>query len=252
MTRDEYEDELRDLQVALVKYQAWAMDKGAKALVIFEGRDGAGKDGSIARITQHLQPRNTRVMSLPKPSDRERSEWFFQRYVYHLPAAGELVIFNRSWYNRGGVEPVMGFCTPQEHEDFLRDVPAFERMLQEAEIRLVKLWLDISKDEQAERLESRREDPLKLLKTSSLDKVAQEKWKDYSDARNEMLSRTHSAIAPWICVRANHKKTARLEIMRHLLHVLAPGDITAKIAQPDPKVLFAFEEAAIADGRLAK
>ena len=252
MTRDEYEDELRDLQVAFVNYQAWAIDKGSKALVIFEGRDGAGKDGSIARITQHLQPRNTRVVSLPKPSDRQRSEWFFQRYVAHLPAAGELVIFNRSWYNRGGVEPVMGFCTPQEHEDFLRDVPAFERMLQEADIRLVKLWLDITKDEQAERLESRREDPLKLLKTSSLDKVAQEKWKDYSDARNEMLSRTHSAIAPWICVRANHKKTARLEIMRHLLHVLAPGDITAKIAQPDPKVLFAFEEAAIADGRLAK
>ena len=172
MENDDYEDQLRDLQIALVKYQAWAIDKGAKALVLFEGRDGAGKDGSIARVTQHLQSRNTRVVSLPKPSDRQRSEWFFQRYVAHLPAASELVIFNRSWYNRGGVEPVMGYCTAEEHEDFLRDVPAFERMLQEADIKLVKLWLDISKDEQAERLESRREDPLKLLKTSSLDKVA--------------------------------------------------------------------------------
>jgi polyphosphate kinase 2 len=251
MAKDDYDDQLLELQIALVDYQAWAMDKGAKALVLFEGRDGAGKDGSISRIVQHLQPRNTRVVSLPKPSDRQRSEWFFQRYVAHLPAAGELVIFNRSWYNRGGVEPVMGYCTPQEHEDFLRDVPAFERMLQEADIQLVKLWLDISKDEQAERLESRRKDPLKLLKTSSLDKVAQEKWKAYSAARDEMLSRTHSAIAPWICVRADHKKTARLNIMRHLLHTLAPGDITVKIPQPDPKVLFAFEEAAITDGRLA-
>ena len=252
MSKDDYEDQLRDLQIALVNYQAWAMNKGAKALVLFEGRDGAGKDGAIARITQHLQPRNTRVVSLPKPSDRQRSQWFFQRYVAHLPAAGELVIFNRSWYNRAGVEPVMGFCTPDEHEDFLRDVPAFERMLQEAEIRLVKLWLDISKDEQAERLESRREDPLKLLKTSSLDKVAQEKWKLYSKARDEMLSRTHSAIAPWICVRADHKKTARLNIMRHLLHALAPGDIAAKVAPPDPEVVFPFEETALTDGRLAR
>ncbi len=252
MDKDRYEDELRDLQIALVNYQAWAMETGAKALLIFEGRDGAGKDGSISRIIEHLQPRNTRVVSLPKPSDRQRSQWFFQRYVTHLPAAGELVIFNRSWYNRGGVEPVMGYCTPTEQEDFLRDVPAFERMLQEADIRLVKLWLDISKDEQAERLESRRKDPLKLLKTSSLDKVAQEKWKDYSKARDEMLSRTHTAIAPWICVRADHKKIARLNIMRHVLHALAPGGVAKDVAAPDPDVLFAFEEAALTDGRLAK
>ena len=252
MAHRDYEDQLHDLQVALVEYQAWAMESGAKALVIFEGRDGAGKDGSISRIIQYLQPRNTRVVSLPKPSDRQRSQWFFQRYVAHLPAAGELVIFNRSWYNRGGVESVMGYCTAQEHEDFLRDVPAFERMLQEADIRLVKLWLDISKDEQAARLESRREDPLKLLKTSSLDKVAQEKWKQYSKARDEMLSRTHTAIAPWICVRADKKKPARLNIMRHVLHALAPGKITEKIGVEDPDILFPFEEAALTDGRLAK
>ena len=146
----------------------------------------------------------------------------------------------------------MGYCTPAEHEDFLRDVPAFERMLQEADIRLVKLWLDISKDVQAERLESRQKDPLKLLKSSSLDMVAQEKWKDYSKARDEMLSRTHTAIAPWICVRADHKKTARLSIMRHLLKTLAPGDIANTVPAPDPGILFSFEEAALTDGRLAK
>ena len=253
MAKDDYDDQLRDLQIALVNYQAWAMDKGAKALVLFEGRDGAGKDGSISRIVEHLQPRNTRVVSLPKPSDRQRSQWFFQRYVSHLPAAGELVIFNRSWYNRGGVEPVMGYCTPEEHEDFLRDVPAFERMLQEADIRLVKLWLDISKDEQAQRLESRRKDPLKLLKTSSLDKVAQEKWKDYSKARNDMLSRTHSAIAPWICVRANHKKTARLnDHAPPAPRARSRRHHGGQIALPNPEVLFAFEEAALTDGRLAK
>ena len=252
MSKDDYDDQLRDLQIALVKYQQWAVDKGAKALVIFEGRDGAGKDGTIARITEHLAPRNTRVVSLPKPSDRQRSQWYFQRYVAHLPAACELVIFNRSWYNRGGVEPVMGYCTPEEHEEFLRDVPAFERMLEEADIRLVKIWLDISKDEQEKRLSARRDDPLKLLKTSKLDEVAQKKWKDYSAARNEMLGRTHTAIAPWACVRADHKKPARLNVIRHLLHALAPSDIAAKIPMADSDVLFSFEEAATTDGRLAK
>ena len=178
MSKADYDDELRTLQIGLVRYQKWAVRTGAKALVIFEGRDGAGKDGTIARIHEHLAARNTRVISLPKPSDREASQWYFQRYVRHLPAAGDLVIFNRSWYNRAGVEPVMGFCTPREHEDFLRDAPALERMLEESDTRLIKIWLDISKDEQAKRLEARRDDPLKLLKISDLDNVAQKKWKD--------------------------------------------------------------------------
>jgi polyphosphate kinase 2 len=247
---DDYESQLRDLQIALVRHQRWAMDSGAKALVILEGRDGAGKDGTIARITQHLAPRNTRVVSLPKPSDRERSEWYFQRYVRRLPAAGEIVIFNRSWYNRAGVEPVMGFCTEQEHALFLRDAPAFERMLQESDIRLVKIWLDISKGEQAERLRARREDPLKQLKISDLDKAAQKKWKAYSAARDQMLSLTHSAIAPWVCVRADHKKAARLNVIRHLLHTLASDEIRAEVAPPDSKVPFSFEESAMTDGRL--
>ena len=248
----DYQSDLRRLQIALVRYQKWAVKTGAKALVIFEGRDGAGKDGSIKRITEHLAARNTRVVALPKPSDRQRSEWYFQRYIPHLPAAGDLVIFNRSWYNRAGVEPVMGYCTPRETEDFLRDVPALERMLEEADIRLVKLWLDISKEEQAKRLDARRDDPLKMLKVSDLDGVAQKKWKAYSKARDEMLCRTHTAIAPWICVATDHKKSARLNVMRHLLHTLAPAEVKAKVEPPDPKILFAFEEGAIGDGRLAK
>ena len=190
------EDQLRDLQIGLVKYQTWAMEAGQKALVVMEGRDAAGKDGSIRRITEHMAPRNTRVVALPKPSDRERSQWYFQRYVRHLPAAGEIVIFNRSWYNRGGVEPVMGFCTPEQHEEFLRDAPNFERMLVESGIRLIKLWLDISKSEQAERLDDRRSDPIKALKVSPLDAEAQKKWDAYSSARDEMLMRTHTDYAP--------------------------------------------------------
>ena len=250
-TRD-YDDALRDLQIGLVRYQMWAIKTGAKGLIILEGRDGAGKDGTIARITEHLAARNTRAVSLPKPSDRERSQWYFQRYARHLPAAGDLVIFNRSWYNRAGVEPVMGFCTDREHEDFLRDVSAFERMLEETDMRVIKIWLDISKHEQAKRLDARRGDPLKRLKVSDLDAVAQKKWKDYSAARDQMLLRTHTAIAPWICVRADHKKTARLNVIRHLLHTLAPAEIAAGVDPPDPKVLFSFEPAAISDGRLAK
>ncbi len=250
-SKSDYDRTLRELQIGLVRYQRWAIKTGAKALIILEGRDGAGKDGTIARITEHLAPRNTRAVSLPKPSDRERSQWYFQRYVEHMPSCGDLVIFNRSWYNRAGVEPVMGFCTEREHEDFLRDVPSLERMLEEADTRLVKIWLDISKHEQAKRLDDRRNDPLKQLKVSDLDAVAQKKWKAYSEARDQMLLRTHTAISPWICVRANNKKTARLNVIRHLLHTLAPADITAGIDPPDPAVLFTFDPTAIEDGRLA-
>jgi polyphosphate kinase 2 len=250
-TKD-YKQELRDLQIGLVRYQQWSAAHGAKALVIFEGRDSAGKDGAIARITEHLTARRTRAVALPKPSDRDRTEWYFQRYVRYLPAAGEIVIFNRSWYNRAGVEPVMGFCTDQEHADFLRDAPNFERMLEEADIKLVKLWLDISKEEQAARLEARREDPLKALKVSDLDGEAQKRWKAYSKARNEMLTRTSTDVAPWWCVHTDHKKAARLNTIRHLLHELAPKEIRDDVARPDPEILYRFEESAITDGRLEK
>jgi polyphosphate kinase len=240
------------LQIELVRYQQAAIASGAKDLVIFEGRDAAGKDGAIKRIVEHLSVRNTRAVALPKPNDRERTEWYFQRYVRYLPAAGELVIFNRSWYNRAGVEPVMGFCTPKEHEIFLRDAPAFEAMLAENGIRIVKLWLDISKDEQVKRLKARTTDPLKTLKVSPLDAVAQAKWDEYSAARDQMLRRTHTDEAPWTVVHTDSKKAARIAIMRHLLKVLAPKDIAKAVPKPDPKVLFEFEVEALADGRLER
>jgi polyphosphate kinase 2 len=245
-------DELESLQLALVETQVAAQDNGQRAVVVLEGRDAAGKDGAIKRITEHLSIRSTRMVALPKPSDRERTAWYFQRYVAHLPSAGELVIFNRSWYNRAGVEVVGGFSTRAEQAQFLRDVPDFERMLVESGIKLVKLWLDIDHDEQARRLEARRSNPLKQLKISPLDAIAQERWADYSAARDAMLVSTHTAVAPWICVRGNDKKAARLAIMRHLLSVLAPKKIARKAGVPDPDVLFAFESAAIEDGRLAK
>ena len=249
---EDYKVALKRLQVALVRTQAACVQSGEKIVVVLEGRDAAGKDGTIKRITEHLSPRNTRVVSLPKPSDRQESEWYFQRYVSHLPAAGEFVIFNRSWYNRGGVEPVMGFCTPRQHEQFLRDAPEFERMLQEADIRLIKYWLDISKGEQGKRLEARRDDPLKQLKVSALDGEAQKKWKAYSKARDEMMERTHTPMAPWVCVRNDHKKPGRLNLIRHLLHQVAPAEIRHEVDPPDPKVVFSFETEALSDGRLAK
>jgi polyphosphate kinase 2 len=243
--------ELVNLQTGLVRYQTWAMEAGQRALIVMEGRDAAGKDGSIRRVVEHMAARNTRVVALPKPSDRQKTQWYFQRYAEHLPAAGEFVIFNRSWYNRGGVEPVMGFCTPEEHEQFLRDAPEFERMLTESGIHLIKLWLDISKDVQDKRLTERRKDPLKALKVSPLDAVAQEKWDAYSEARDETLRRTHTDFAPWTVIRADHKKRARPQIIRVILQQLAPAKIAAKAGKPDPDLVFTFEASAISDGRLA-
>jgi polyphosphate kinase 2 len=245
-------DDLEQLQLGLVRTQQAMAESGERVVLVLEGRDGAGKDGTIQRITEHLSVRSTRVVALPKPSDRERSQWYFQRYVEHLPAAGEIVIFNRSWYNRGGVEPVMGFCSEAEHAAFLRDAPEFERMLVESGVKLVKVWLDISRKEQARRLDDRRTDPLKALKISPLDAVAQKKWKAYSEARDQMLARTHTAWAPWWCVHADHKKPARLNVVRHLLNQVAPPEIAGRIEAPDPAVLFAFEQTAIDEGKLAK
>jgi polyphosphate kinase 2 len=241
-----------ELQLGLVHMQAAMAESGERAVVVLEGRDTAGKDGTIKAITQHLSVRNTRVIALPKPNNREQSQWYLQRYVAHLPAAGELVIFNRSWYNRAGVEVVNGFSTHAEQTQFLRDVPDFERMLVENGIKLVKLWLDIDKDEQARRLEKRRTNPLKALKVSALDAVAQDKWSDYSAARDTMLERTHSVWAPWTCVRANDKPKAHKAVIRHLLHEIADDEIAHDIKQPDPDVLFPFDLDALKDGRLAK
>lgn len=252
MDKDEEHKLDRDdaLQLGLVRMQQAMAKSGERAVVVLEGRDAAGKDGTIKAITQHLSVRNTRVVALPKPSDRERSQWYFQRYVAHLPAAGEIVIFNRSWYNRAGVEVVNGFSTAAEQEQFLRDVPGFERMLVESGIRLVKLWLDIDKDEQKKRLDKRRSDPLKALKVSDLDAVAQDKWHAYSAARDVMLSRTDSDAAPWMCVRAGRKKRAHRAVIRYLLQTLGPETVREAADAPDAKVLFPYDRA-VTEGRLA-
>lgn len=248
---DDYEAALERLQLALVQWQQHVIESGEKVLIIFEGRDAAGKDGSIRRVTECLSVRNTRVFAPSKPTDRETSQWYFQRFIPPLPAAGETVIFNRSWYNRGGVEQVMGFAKPQEVETFLRDTPSFEQMLVDADIKLVKFWLDVSKDEQAKRLKERREDPLKALKRSPLDAAAQDKWDDYSQARNQILRRTNTDAAPWVCVRSDDKKAARLNIIRHLIATLAPKAIAKTVDAPDKDVLFRFELSALEAGRLA-
>jgi polyphosphate kinase 2 len=252
LTDEDYEAQLAKLQLALVKAQIHAMDKGERICIVLEGRDGAGKDGLIKRIIEHLSVRQTRVIALPKPTEREQGQWWFARYASHLPTSGEFVLFNRSWYNRAGVEVVMGFSKPEQQEQFLRDAPDFERMLIESGVKLVKIWLDISKDEQKERLDERRSDPLKQLKVSDMDKVAQARWDDYSAARDAMLTRTHTPLSPWICVRANNKKRTRLEVLHYLIRQIAPSAIAEEVYAPDPEVLFPFEISALTDGRLHK
>ena len=245
-------DDGEELQLALVEMQLAAQASGKRAIVILEGRDTAGKDGTIKALTKHLSVRSTRVVALPKPNDREQTQWYLQRYIAHLPAKGELVIFNRSWYNRAGVEVVNGFSTDDEQAQFLKDVPVFERMLVESGIRLVKFWLDISKKEQKERLGDRADNPLKALKRSPLDAVAIDEWDGYSVARDVMLSKTHTTIAPWICVRADHKKKAHTAVIRHVLNALAPDEIAKQVPAADDDYLFPFETAALTDGRLER
>ena len=243
---DKYDADLERLQIVLVETQHWTIEQGRKTLIIFEGRDSAGKDGAIKRITEYMSPRQTRIVALPKPTERETSQWYFQRYVPHLPADGETVLFNRSWYNRAGVEPVMGFCKPEQHVQFLSDAPSFERILADDGMVLIKLWLDISKAEQARRLAERIEDPLKRFKVSPLDAEAQARWEDYSKARNRMLDETDHNHAPWTVIATDDKKAARLNIIRHILRTVGgPG---AAAEEPDPEVVF---PASKAKGRLA-
>ena len=247
MAKDSYADTLEALQIQLVESQAWAIEQGMKIVIVFEGRDAAGKDGAIKRMTEFMAPRQTRVVALPKPNDRELSQWYFQRYTAHLPAAGETVFFNRSWYNRAGVEAVMGFCTVAQHERFLHDAPHFERMLTQSGTILIKLWLDISQEEQSRRLDERTTHPLKRFKVSPLDGEAQARWSDYSAARDQMLERTHMDYAPWTVIATDNKKKARLNIIRHVLHQLNCPGLEAK--QPDPDIVFSADQA---EGRLAK
>jgi polyphosphate kinase len=249
---DGYLEAMDRLQLAMVETQQWLIGTGARVLVIFEGRDAAGKDGAIKTLTANMSARNTRIVALPKPTDRERGQWYFQRFVSHLPSAGEFVIFNRSWYNRAGVEPVMGFCTREQSAEFLKDVTSFEDMLAGEGLLVIKLWLDISRREQRERLEKRRTDPMKALKVSPLDAKADEKWDDYTRARDEMLARTSSAVAPWITVRGNSKKDARLAVQAHILDRLACPSLSAPPDKPDPKVLAPFAVPMLSDGWLER
>jgi len=213
----EYEEELKKLQIELLKLQNHVKDKGLKVLMIFEGRDAAGKGGTIKRITEHLNPRGARIVALDKPSDVEKTQWYFQRYAQHLPSAGEMVFFDRSWYNRAGVEPVMGFCTQEEHREFLNHVSEFERMLVNSGIILFKFYFSVSKKEQARRFKERKTDPLKQFKLSPVDASSQDLWEKYTVAKLSMLRASHTGTAPWIIIRSDNKKKARLNCIKHIL-----------------------------------
>lgn len=237
-----YEHELRQLQVELVKFQRWVQSTGARIAILVEGRDAAGKGGTIRRFTEHLNPRAMRVVALPKPTDEERGQWYFQRYIRQLPNKGEIVFFDRSWYNRAVVEPVMGFCTKKEHQRFLQQVPEFEHMLYEDGVTIIKFWFSISKEEQAKRFEARRQNPLKQWKLSPVDEKAQELWDAYTHSKEEMFSKTHTTYSPWIIVKANDKQAARLESLRYVLNLLPyKGKEEAEIRlTPDPNVITRF------------
>ena len=213
----EYEKELTKLQIELLKLQNHVKEKGLKVLMIFEGRDAAGKGGTIKRITEHLNPRGARVIALEKPSDIEKTQWYFQRYTQYLPSAGEIVLFDRSWYNRAGVEPVMGFCSTEDHHEFLREVPEFEKMLAKSDIILLKYYFSVSKKEQARRFKKREIDPLKQYKLSPVDKEAQNFWDKYTIAKFSMLMASNTDLAPWTVIKSDNKKKARLNCIRHIL-----------------------------------
>jgi polyphosphate kinase 2 len=247
----EYHRTLHELQVELVKLQSHVIRHDLRILVVLEGRDAAGKDGAIKRIIKHLSPRETRVVALGKPSNRDESTWYFQRFVPHLPAGGEMVLFNRSWYNRAGVERVMGFCTPAEHASFLEDAPSFEQLLVRSGIMLRKYYLDIGKAEQKRRLEDRSQDPLKQWKVSPIDEVAVKNWDKYSEARDEMLSRTHTAFAPWEVVRTDDKRTARLNLIKSLLASLDYKGKDERLLIADPEVVFTCDAPQMKAQRLA-
>ncbi|PCJ49632.1 MAG: polyphosphate kinase 2 [Gammaproteobacteria bacterium] len=221
-----YEKELFRLQLELVKLQAWVKQSGLKVVVLFEGRDAAGKGGVIKRMTQHLNPRICRVVALPAPTEREKTQWYFQRYVPHLPAAGEIVLFDRSWYNRAGVEKVMGFCTEDEHEEFLRSCPEFERMLVRSGIILIKYWFSVSDDEQEQRFQSRLEEAHKRWKLSPMDLESRSRWVEYSKAKDQMFAHTDIKQAPWYVVKSDNKKIARLNCISHFLSLIPYEDLT--------------------------
>ena len=237
-----YEEELRKLQIELVKLQQWVSKNKKRVAIIFEGRDAAGKGGNIRRFAEHLNPRSMRLVALTKPTKVERGQWYFRRYIKELPNPGEIVFYDRSWYNRAVVEPVMGFCNMEQYENFMVQVPEFEHMLYEDGVDIVKFWFSISKDEQLSRFNSRLETPLKRWKFSPVDQKGQEYWDKYTHYKNQMFSRTHTSYSPWIIVKANDKKIARLECIRHVLSQFDyDGKSNAKtIILPDPNIIMRY------------
>ena len=250
MGRKEYEKELRRLQVQLCKLQDWVKYKGLRVILIFEGRDGAGKGGTIKAITERVSPRVFRVVALPAPSDREKSQIYMQRYLQHFPAAGEVVIFDRSWYNRAGVECVMGFCSKEQHRRFLNDCPAFESYITAGGIILIKFWLEVSNEEQERRFKARIQDPLRQWKLSPMDLPSRTRWYEYSRARDQMLEATDTKVAPWHIVRSDDKKKARLNCISHLLSLIpyrqAPRE---KVKLPKRSMKGAYDDQATLKGR---
>lgn len=238
IARADYERQKAQIQAELLKAQIWGQETGQKFVLLFEGRDAAGKGGTIKRYTEHLNPRAARVVALNKPTDEERGQWYFQRYVRELPTEGEMVFYDRSWYNRAGVERVMGFCTANEYLEFMRQTPEFERMLVRSGIRLFKYWFSVTQDEQKRRFDSRKTDPLKRWKLSPIDEASLTRWDDYTEAKEAMFFYTNTADAPWTIVKSNDKKRARLNCMRHFLSSLDyPGKDEAIVQGPDPLIV---------------
>ncbi|MCZ4090442.1 polyphosphate kinase 2 [Sinorhizobium psoraleae] len=245
LDEDEYEETLTKLQIELVKVQFWMQATGKRVMAVFEGRDAAGKGGAIHATMAYMNPRSARIVALTKPTETERGQWYFQRYVATFPTAGEFVLFDRSWYNRAGVEPVMGFCTPEQYEHFLKQAPRFEKMIADEGIQLFKFWLNIGREMQLKRFHDRRHDPLKIWKLSPMDIAALNKWDDYTEKRDRMLKETHTDHAPWTVIRGNDKRRARINLIRHILKNLdydgkdkpAIGEIDDKIVGSGPGFL---------------
>ncbi|NHB75144.1 polyphosphate kinase 2 [Rhodobacter calidifons] len=238
MGRATYEAEKARLQAELLKVQIWAQDSGQKFVILMEERDAAGKGGTIKRFMEHLNPRYARVCALTKPSEVEKGQWFFQRYIAHLPTAGEMVFYDRSWYNRAGVERVMGFCTPSEYLEFMRQAPEFERMLVRSGIRLYKYWFSVTREEERARFRAWETDPLKMWKLSPIDKASLDRWDDYTEAKEAMFFYTDTADAPWVIVKSNDKKRAQLACMRHFLSTLDyPNKDAEVVGTPDPLIV---------------
>lgn len=236
--RKDYEAAKYELQIELLKMQNWVQETGQKIVIMFEGRDAAGKGGTIKRFMEHLNPRGAHVVALEKPSEREQGEWYYQRYLKHLPTKGEIVLFDRSWYNRAGVERVMGFCSSSEYLEFMRQTPELERMLARSGIRLFKLWFSVTRQEQLRRFQSREVDPLKHWKLSPIDLASLARWDDYTDAKENMFFYTHTADAPWTVIKSDDKKRARINGIRHILHGLPYTNKNEKIAcAPDPQIV---------------